>query len=320
MSKYELKDAVDEHMPYIDEILNEEKIPIFDRYMKAGLLFVDIAISESSFSSKKDLLKSEVFFKRIVPLVNDWYFSKYGELARNPKNKVYSGIINPYGQPVLVRIPSTTKKVEVPGETVWLTFPDRLHESESLTDMIQTTLMMDRLSLEEKEVLLAEFSDIVSKTRSINLNLMSASELDEETKNMAHGIWSHFEKAILDILSFQDQIASIGCWELHLAIEKTLKVYLKQAEEKKYYGHDLSKLGKRVRNYNSDIDLSTIESLPSDKVAIQLRYSEIISSVYDVVDYYKNALDLCATVTSRLKKRYILNNMAILLKRPPWAK
>lgn len=320
MSKYGLKDAVDEYMPHIDEILSEARIPIFDRYMRAGLIFVDIAISGSSFDTKDELVKSEAFYKGIVPLVNDWYFAKYGELARNPKDKVYSGIVSPYGQPVLIKIPSTTSRVEVPGETAWLTFPDQLHESESLEDMIQTPLILDKMSLAEKEVLLAEFGDIVSKTRLVNLNLMSANELDEEAKNMAHGIWSHFEKAILDILSFQDQIASIGCWELHLAIEKTLKVYLKQAEGKKYYGHDLSKLAERVRGRNLGIDLSIIESLPSDKDAIQLRYSELISGVYDVVGYYKNALDLCATVTSKLKRKYKFNNAAFLLKMASWAK
>lgn len=73
MSKYELKDAIDEHMSFIDEILQESKVPIFDRFMRAASIFVDVAITDSSFGSKEELLKSKAFFEGIIPLVNDWY-------------------------------------------------------------------------------------------------------------------------------------------------------------------------------------------------------------------------------------------------------
>jgi hypothetical protein len=304
MSEYELKDVIDEHMPFIDELLQESNVPIFDRFMRAASTFVEVAITDSSYESKEELLKSKAFFEGIIPLVNDWYWERYGELSKNPRDKVFSGIINPYGQAVLVKIPSTTSRIEVPNETAWLTFPDCLQESESLADMIQTPLTLDKLSLNEKETLFSEFEDIVSMTRSINLNITSASKLDTETTNMAQGIWSHFEKAIVDILSFQNQQASIGCWELHLAIEKTLKVYLKQANGKKYYGHNLNTLGGKVKDYAPDIDLSIIKSLPSDKDAIQFRYSELVQRVSDTVDYYKKALALVSSLTNKLSREY----------------
>jgi hypothetical protein len=149
---------------------------------------------------------------------------------------------------------------------------------------------------------------------------MSASNFDPETTNMAQGIWSHFEKAIVDILSFQNQQASIGCWELHLAIEKTLKVYLKQANGKKYYGHNLNTLGDEARTYIPEIDLSMIKSLPSDKDAIQLRYSELIKNVDEVVGYYKKALALVSFITSKLSRKYQLNNASFLIRKAAWAK
>lgn len=320
MSKYELKDAIDEHMSFIDEILQESKVPIFDRFIRAASIFVDVAITDSSFGSKEELLKSKAFFEGIIPLVNDWYWEKYGELSKKPKDKVYSAIISPYGQPVLVKIPSTTSRIEVPNETAWLTFPDCRQENESLTEMIQTPSILDKIPSNEKEVLLSEFDEVVSMTRSINLNIMSASNFDPETTNMAQGIWSHFEKAIVDILSFQNQQASIGCWELHLAIEKTLKVYLKQANGKKYYGHNLNTLGDEARTYIPEIDLSMIKSLPSDKDAIQLRYSELIKNVDEVVGYYKKALALVSFITSKLSRKYQLNNASFLIRKAAWAK
>lgn len=320
MSKYELKDAIDEHMPFIDEILQESKIAIFERFIRAASIFVDVAITDSSFGSKEELLKSEAFFQGIIPLVRDWYWEKYGELSKSPKDKFYSAIINPYGQPVLVKIPSAISRIEVPNETAWFTLPDCLQESESLTDMIQTPSILDKLPSNEKEVLLLEFDEVVFMTRAINLNIMSASELDAETTNMAQGIWSHFEKAIVDILSFQNQQASIGCWELHLAIEKTLKVYLKQADGKKHYGHNLNTLGDKARLYIPEIDLSMIKSLPSDKDAIQFRYSELVKNVDEAVGYYKKALALVTLITSKLPRKYGFNNASFLIKMAPWAR
>ena len=247
MGEYNLKDAVDEHMPFIDSLIQESNIPIFDRFMRAAILFVDVAINDSSYRSKEELLESKFFSEGIIPLVNDWYLGKYGGLAINSRNKALSGIINPFSQPVLIKIPSTTSRVEVPNETAWLTFPDCLQEGETLNDMIQTPSVLDKLPSEEMEVLLSEFDDVVSMTRSININIMSASDLDIETTDMVQGIWSHFEKAVTDILSFRGQQASIGCWELHLAIEKTLKVFLKQMDRKKHLGHDLNKLGNKAK-------------------------------------------------------------------------
>lgn len=320
MSEYSLKDAIDEHLPSIDEMFQEAKIPIFQRFMRAAIAFVRIAIIESSVGTEEELLRSKAFYEVIVPLVNDWYWEKYGDLAKDPTNKILAGIITPYGQPLLIKIPCTTKKIEVPGETIWLKFPDCLQEGESLASMAQTKFSIDTLPVVERHKLQSEFSEIVSMTRSINLDIMVATELDNEIRDMASGIWSHFEKAINDILSFRNQQASIGCWELHLAIEKTLKVYLKQASGKKHYGHNLNDLANKARGHLPDIELTIIDSLPSDKDAIQLRYAELIKSVDDATNYYKSALVLVSTLTKNIKRKISLNNASFLLKAAPWAR
>lgn len=63
MSRCDLKDAIDEHMPFIDEILQSSEVAIFDRFMRAASIFVDVAITDSSFGSKEELLKSEAFLR-----------------------------------------------------------------------------------------------------------------------------------------------------------------------------------------------------------------------------------------------------------------
>ncbi len=320
MNEYGLKEAIDEHMPFIDGLLQQSKIPIFNRFMHAAKIFVDVAVIDSNFESQEEFLKSKAFFEGIIPLVNDWYWERYGELSKSPTDKCYSGIITPYGQPVLVKIPATTSKVEVPNETVWFSLPDCLQKTESIGDMIQTQIGLNKLPKEEMDKLSSEFSEVVSLTRSINLNMMTTTGLDQETSNLLQGVWSHFEKSILDILSFKNQQASIGCWELHLAIEKALKVYLKQVSGNRMFGHDLKALSSELNKYDHDLDLSIVRSLPSDKEAIKLRYSELITSVNDVVDYYKKALILVSVITSRYSRQYCFNNASFLIKIAPWAR
>lgn len=320
MSDYGLKEAIDEHMPFIDEHLQKLNVPIFDRFMRAAYFFVDFAIIDSSYESKEELLKSTAFIEGIIPLCNDWYWDKYGELAKNPTNGVYSGIITPYGHPVLVKVPATTSTVEVPNETAWLTFPDCLSENETIEDMAQTKIDLDKLPAEEMDRLSTEFSEVVSMTRKININIGSVGGVDEEASNMADGIWGHIEKSIVDILSFQDPQASIGCWELHLAIEKTLKVYLKQNCGSWVFGHDLKKLSTKINSHDESLDFSVIQSLPSDKDAIKLRYAELVTNVSEAVDYYKKALRLIESVTNKYERKCSINNASFLLKMAPWAK
>ena len=320
MSMYGIKDALEEWLPSIDKILQESNVPIFKRFMQAAILFVDCAVSDSSFDSKEELFNSQAFNEGIMIHVNDWYLKKYGQLAKNPCNSFYSGIVTIYRQPVLVKIPSTTSKVEVPNETAWLTFPDSLQDSESMSDMFQLQIDIKKMPEEELNKLTLEFNDVVSMSRVINLNIMSAVILDKETFNMTQGIWGHIENAISGILSSNDSRVSIACWDLHLAIEKVLKIYLKQVSGNRPYEHNLQTISQKIKVIDPSLDLSLILDLPSDKDAIKYRYSELITNVGNAVEYYKKALLLVSQVTSKLPRSYKFNNMSILIKKAPWAK
>ncbi|WP_271273796.1 HEPN domain-containing protein [Aliamphritea hakodatensis] len=314
MCEYGLKEAIDENMPFIDELLQRSNVPIFYRFIRAAKIFVDEVVVDCNLESKDELLKSKAFVDGIVPLVNNWYRNKYGDLAGDIKDRSYSGIIIPYGHPVLVDIPATTSRVEVRNETAWLTFPDSLQETESMSDMVQTKSGLNSLSKKEMDKLSSEFEEVVYLTRSINLNIMAMTGFDQETSNMAKGIWSHFEKSIADILSFKTQQLSIGCWELHLAIEKALKVYLKQISGSRPFGHDLIKLCDRIREHDPSLDLSLVQLLPTDKRAIRLRYSELIINQSEVLHYYKIALLLVSKLTDKYTKKYKFNNASFLIK------
>lgn len=314
MENYGLVDAVKAYMPEIDKLLEEKNVPVFDRLFRASLLFIDLVVIDSSFDSKQDLIKSEAFSDCIVPPINDWYWEKYGKLINRPTDYSYSGLVKLYSQPVKIEIPATLSKSEEEGMTAWLIFPDHLYETEDVQKMFP-----EAISIDDQQAI-DDVAVVVKYTRSINLAINSVTGLSKEAKNMSSGIWRHFEKAISDILTFKNEVASVGCWELHLAIEKSFKVLLNQKTGDKHTGHDLTVLSKNLKEYLPDLDLSPINDLPSDKEAIKMRYSEQVQTINEAMEFYKTALLIVYRLTSALDKELIINNASFLLKKAPWGR
>lgn len=316
----ELKDHIYEHMPYIDEILAEQNIPIDKRFFRAGKLFVETAIKESSFQSNDELLKSEEYRECILPLFHDWYHEKYGDLAKGLESDVYSGIVLAYGQPVKLSIPATTSQVVEEGKLAEMTFPDHLQESEAIEELIQLKFDLSKMEEDSAKELRYQIADIVALTRSINLDVNMASNMSQPASNMAQGIWSHFEKGISDILTSRNELASIACWEFHLAIEKSIKVLIHSKSGTSEHGHNLNDLISSLNKYESGVNSSVLSGLPSDKDAIKLRYAEMIKSPIDAFNYYLIALEFVGDMVSRLEHKIGIKNASITLKMAPWAR
>lgn len=315
-----LKDHINEHMPLIDKMLAEQNIPIDKRFFIAGKLFVQMAVQDSSFQSNEELLESEVYRECILPLFNDWYFEKYGDLAKGLGNDVYSGVVLAYGQPVRLNIPATTSEVVEVDKLAKMTFPDHLQESESLEDLIEPKFNLSKMEADSVTEIRSQVEKIVALTRSINLDLNMASNINQPASDMAKGIWSHFEKGISDILSLKSELASIACWEFHLAIEKSIKVLIHSKSGSSKHGHNLDNLIKHLNKFESGVDSSALVGLPSDKDAIKLRYAEMIKTPIDAFEYYLIALEFVGDIVSRLEQEIGIKNASFTLKMAPWAK
>ncbi len=316
----ELKSAINQHLPFIDGLLANRHVPVFERYMRAASIFVNSFFEFSSINAKAEFLKSIIYIEEILPIVNDWYWDRYGELARHPKRNPYSGLLTLYGQPIRVKIPANTIRIEVPDESAWFTYPDHLLDSESIATMIEPKVDLEKLDRRVKDNLITQAGLIVSWTRKINLYINMASRLDDESRNMANGIWPHFEQAISNILSFKSELASTACWELHIAIEKSLKVLIKDKCNEKASGHCLNTLSNKAKLYVSGLNTDLVRKFPSAKDAIKSRYAEMPISTYKALEYYKIALEQVRDITKWLERDLIIDNGSILLKKHPLAR
>ena len=316
----DLRKAVYEHLPGLDEILESEKLPLHKRTFRAARLFVDLAV-EAPEAVKLELLESATYREGIVPIVNDWYWAKYGQLCRDQRGRELSGILSTYAQPLLIRFPQTLSRVEIEGETSRLTLPDSLCEEESISEMTGDLIDLAALPPAAAKAVQAEAASVVGFSRSISLNLMSKEGLDEETFSLAQTIWPHFEKAILDILRLTPEGAAVGCWDLHLAVEKAFKVLIRSKQPGAApFGHDLNALHKKAAGCGAVIDVSLMQRLPKWKTASQFRYAEMPVETATAIEHYKTALELVDQITREIPRKMKLNNASFLVKMAPWAK
>nr|WP_075519184.1 hypothetical protein [Moritella viscosa]SHO03583.1 Chromosomal replication initiator protein DnaA [Moritella viscosa] len=316
------KDYIYNVMPDINEHLEQLSVPIYDRYLQASHIFVDAFVLDSTFSSKKNIVKSNEFHEYIIPIFHDWYHENYGTLAKNPKNFNFKGLIIVHKQPVIITFPSTISIPEEEGKTSWMKYPDHLDNSENIQNMfVERVIDLNILSGSQRTKVQNQIEDVVSKIRSIAINFKGLS-LDDKTERMARTVITDFEKAAVDIASHYTEQGLTACWHIQQAIEKTFKVFLKQQQDYFEETHILRNL------YNSAIDVNRvgfdgIDSKLIDsclKNTIDLRYAQELLPLSQSIDFYKKALKIVLAVSEKFERDIQFKNASFLLKKAPWAK
>jgi len=317
-----IENYIDEYLLIIDEHLSELGVPIYDRFLRASHLFVKYFVVTTSVGSKEDFLASKGFSECIIPLVKNWYDKYYELLAENPKSFILQGLITIREQPTLLNFPSSISIVEEEGKSAWLKFVDHLDNSENIQEMIQgRNILLNKLEEPHKANVENQISIVISRLRSISLNL-NVLKIDEKTRKMAKSIVGHFEKATIDIVSYDSERVATACWEIHLAIEKVFKVYLMQKTGNFKLIHvlkDLYKLAVKETDIEFvGVDRELVNSLP--KNAISLRYAESTITTMDAVDFYNKGLLIVHAVSDNLDREHDFANSSILFNKPAWAK
>lgn len=318
MEMNDLISAVQEHLPWIDEMLEDLRMPVHKRALSASIVFVQECIVEVRGTTKEELLRSD-HFATIVNYAIDWYSEKYGQLIE-AKEGALSGIARYHKQPVRLNIPITTNKVEKVGETAWFTFPDHLQSDESHFSMFDIEINLGSLSEKEIEALKTEVEYVVGLTRRTRISLMTASYISEDSRSMAGSVWAHVETAITYILSQKRENFSLAAWELFFAVEKILKVYISQFPGEKCRGHKLIDLCKQANGLGLQLDDASFAGLPESGEAIKMRYCEMQVDPREVVEVYLNVLKLVCSIAFQLERKWSIFNASFLIKKASWAR
>jgi HEPN domain-containing protein len=305
-------------LPVFDEIFAKQMMPISQRPLLAALYFVNCCILEMKGESKKDFFNKE-WFKVTYKLILMWYEKRYPEISSVITHQKLNGIVLIFNHPFQIKIPTSIPQ-EFDGEDKrWFCLPNSVFDTESVTDWIDKKPNLDDLSKEEYLSLIVKITKIATFSREIYVNLMTAS-LNHKLREYSMSIPSHIDKAIDDILSLSKNGINSSFWEIHLALEKTLKLVILQNGEKNEYKHDLRALCEIINNIKDlSIDCNLFQQFPSDKEAIKQRYCEGRNfTIQDAIKNYLGAIEAISKVTQILKRKIVFDNVKFLLKFPPW--
>lgn len=319
--KHEIKDFIDFELFSFGEILNdidlmlaEEGVPIQRRVFKAAMRFVRYTILEYRDKTCKPYYGA-VWFKALFNLINQWYHERYGDLKRF--KLTYSavsaiGVVLIHDTPFEINIPFSISKKLDDGD-IETCFLNSIKDNEDVLKWIKDKPNLEFINKDEIDRLEEDLKHIGLAYRKINRALTSA-VLEKKDKKDCFTILKYLQTAAHYIMN---QETSQSYWEVHMAIEKAVKLILKQNNRGCPPTHDLEKLRKLATNIKGvNLENEIFSMFPSDKEAINQRYGDGKAySMQEAVSNYISACSVISILTGKLKKNekfhsefYILTN------------
>jgi HEPN domain-containing protein len=300
----------------IDSHLAEMEIDIPERPYAAADIFVKNFLRINDSPPPKDYI-IQPWFKRIILPISQWYESKYGSKVIERKENAYKGVILFKGDFFQLDIPLT---ILVPkGESRDLIFPKELLPIERESSFVTNAPNLSPQSADENDFL-QSIRTVVNLTRSIHNNVNTAEPKQEQSRELSKGIEVHLQKAVADILASDNQRYLTSYWEIQLAIEKSLKVLIAQANQTPQFTHDLIALSDTLQIIHPHfVQQAELRKFPNHKEVISYRYGkgpQIRKA--DVYSNYIEALKLIDKLSGKFDRRVVVNNFVVVLGKLPW--
>jgi HEPN domain-containing protein len=315
-----IKEVLETQLPIFDDILAESQKSLSERPLAAAFYFVDYCIVDIKGGSKENFLEKE-WFRSIYKLIKQWYDDRYGSARKSIQDSIAHSVLLIHKTPFELNIPLSLAQEWEDDDRRWFCLPISIQENEKVFDWIKNKPNIKTISETGLENLKNTIIDIAVNNRAIHVNLMTAS-LEHALHKISNTIPAHLEKAVRDILSLQSGRISTSYWEIHLAIEKTLKLIILQNRRDHQNKHNLDKLCRIADNIKGiSLECDEILKFPSDNEAIKQRYGEGDSfSLQEAVENYISACAVIASLTKALKRKFIMKDARILIAIPPWDK
>jgi hypothetical protein len=321
MSLERMREIVREQLSVIDDIMAARNVRLIHRPFEAAVLFVNECIIEIKGDTKEDFLEKR-WFADIYEWVEAWYVDRYGSALTKKHEEHEESLVVIFGMPFRVKVPLTICKPDRQGETIWVMFPTSVKDDEELLGWIDAPPNLQNLSIEDVTKLKQDIREVATSIRSIRVNFMTADLESAQLSRLGGSISSHLRKAVGDILAIQPDHLSMAFWEMHLAIEKTIKLYLRQRGISPPNSHDLLALNVLAEAqgefHNSR---AMLYKLPTAEEAIRCRYGENDDITLDrAIKVYQTTIGLINQFSKALNRTFVFDNAEFLIKAPPWKK
>jgi|CXWL01.1.fsa_nt_gi HEPN domain-containing protein len=314
------REVLAENLHVIDGILAEQAVDIPSRPFQATCMFITECIVEIEGDNKEKFLEKS-WFPDLFQWVLEWYEVRYGEAALRSKERPAAGFVLLFGTPFRLNIPLT---ITVPGaqaDIVELNFLTNIWPNEAVLSWLVGAPNIDRLDSNQRSALEHDISAVGSITRSLCTNLIMA-DLSKTAQQLSSSIPTHITNCVDGIVSLEGIRRSLSMWELFMAVEKVLKVFLHQRNGVAAKTHSLSELFRAsYANGLPLIDPVLIQALPESAEAIQQRYGERNPpTVEEGTVMYRSALAVMELCARSLSRNAMLKDGRFFIRRLPWAR
>ena len=314
-----LSDFINEQLPLIDQQFTADRKPLPMRPLAAAQFIVERCIEEIQGDTKDDYL-NRPWFASLYRLITEWYEARYADAMKTQMARSVRGVVLLYRFPFEVKIPLSLTHIAEVGKTAWLYMPNNVLDQESVLHWLVKGPNLGQLSKEQLTSLENDITTIGTHSRTIWRNLSAATLEQQQLQILSGGIQTALETSVGHILSQANSRILSSFWEIHLAVEKTLKLLIQQHGRTPKKTHDLMTLCSTANETDMPtIDTTLLDKLPPHDEVIKMRYGEgKLKNVQEAVSNYRRGLSILTTLTGRLKARSRINNARFLIRKLPF--
>lgn len=307
-------------IPIFDEILGERNVPIATRPYRATDMLLKYCIRpEGDWQLPKidDFLYGAFYYP-----VMAWYKQTYGRefLGSNPLEQDLVGLALLRGTLIELRIPMVVQR-EAPDEAhIDLQFPLALSDDEDPLKFLYPRPRLSSVRGTSRSLFVAQITETTNFLRrminlaiGLDLDLLGAAELRdaflENTKSTA-------------VRAASGKAIPLSLFDLRMSCEILLKLHLLQRNQRYAYVHDFARLlngaSDEVRQLFHQRMNKELESYALHNAR---RYGDKLTmSTADFFCIYRETLSFLEDLLRTLRRKFVLDNAVVTLKRLSWVK
>lgn len=314
-----------EHLRLLDDALASDGVVLRRRPFQAAWQFAQLFIlkirdgEESVPDLSSSDFVSERWFRFLYHEIESWYRQRYGSAFDAPTSRTVTGLVLIWDTPFALEVPISVTRPGIPGETIWLSFPNGVLDNEDPKDWLSSPPNFDTMTHKELAKVTAASRDIALGLRSVHVKLIGIPSSDPVVRRFLEGVRLHVELAAEHVLSGrQNETISRAYWEIQMACECSYKALLQQKTGDFIETHDLFLLHDAVTSYQPPLRRDLLKGLPRWKDMIERRYGQTSdTSITAFHRAYNTMLQVVGAVLNPIATLR-LGNASFEIARAPW--
>jgi len=310
------EETICEWMVVIDEFLSGAAIPISQRIFMAADIFMKNAIVEVKGYDKEEYLSSK-WFKDILRPIREWYHQKYGAALEAGADDLHA-VVELFGDYFLISIPLSIRH-DNNDNTYWIEFPSEVQSQERPQEWIHRPPNFEVLDTDEQRRTAEAVCEVCSAVRNIRCSILNSEQPDDAARELARLVVAHLSSSAIAISNSRRSPLGLACWNAHQAVEKALKLIIRQEGNGYPHTHNLLDLARAAGGRVEESDYEILERFPTNKQIIEMRTGEGgVVAAGQAYGLYRNAVEILNLWASKLPRRYGVQSGRYLLRKLPW--